>query len=618
MAQDKYDNPREWYAFTENPFDGHQGLPAAEYLCPEEIDKLRGLHQTPTKNHYRIYCNIVYRVANTIFEAVSEQTTHALDYSTMIHTGASTWAKNQLPVKGAKIWHTFAPGQPRHKPLQLIDVINSITNPKCYAVGTKTTANYNPIYHLRIDVDMDLAYMDRSIDEIREELSRENDILTSLGFHPEFFRTGNRGHQIVIPIAQVWEIDQAKEAVAAITAKLQVETKHANFDKNNLNSIMRLPLGRHALTGQVAWMIDPTTGLNLPIHQQVAAVERAFTKQCRDSIELAFDGVNSSQDRDLYTDGVSTPEPAAVVEVTEDDGTAFNRPSGHVGTSWARKTMAEKFPPGQFRMWATNPPKGTPADQRHLYKNGIGAAIILYGSEVPHFNKAKRDEYVIAKLSDYVREVEESHPGSHANRIELITRYVPLNNIDPYYAKSEKLHKDLEGEVSEEDSAFGAALARLLVDQQIKRKDIKPRVFTDSALRTLERIGSLVSMEFRGNPQERNLYTDGVSTIAISGRTLVAAIAARWPEDAKCLKDVQTQLAWIMAGESCLVEVLTRHDDRQIKTEVTKYSKGAGYGLVRLEARRYNEVDKINAPRERSPQEHQQSNTDNPPPLKSY
>jgi len=493
---------------------GGQLAPAADYLDHDGIDYIRAHYTRPTTKHYAKHCPAIYRVASAIFNGLAEEIPHPDDLASALFRGPSIWATNQLPnkQKGIKIWHTYTSGCKRtgkgktwyEKGLTLIDIINALTDPKRYSIGAKSSPG-QPIHQLRIDVDMDSAWGQfGDIDDIRRELALEHALLTDMGYHPHYFRTGNRGHQIIIPIDTTRNHDRARQAINIICQHLEAAPRdwRAKIDCNSLDSIMRLPLGRHALTSQVAWMIDPATAEHLPMDQQVAAVESAFTKWSNDSLDLAFESDSSccNTDAETYnTDCVVTSQPVEDVKDRDIYTVTVSNPAHyHVGIGWARKVIDEGFEPGGFREWAY-------AGQGR--KNGIGAAILLYGTEVPNATPKERLAHIVERTIEYVCAVPESKPGLHANRASIVRYLVPRNNIDAYFNNAAKLHKDLGGVVIDEDERFGQALRRMLVEAQQANRDIKPRVFTSAALRTLEHIGALVHMLFR-ELKEKNIYCD--------------------------------------------------------------------------------------------------------------
>jgi len=162
------------------------------------------------------------------------------------------------------------------KSLECIDVLNALGNPVRFAVGNtdaRLKAEYwgeeatwefdrvpaTRVRHLRLDVDMNRAYEVEDHVAVVDELRRERDILAALGYTAHFFRTANRGHQIVIPTPH---LDRSVASLAMLMMRYALTLAERTprsvvVDKSNLDALMRLPLGRHAASGSVGWMIRP-------------------------------------------------------------------------------------------------------------------------------------------------------------------------------------------------------------------------------------------------------------------------------------------------------------------------------------------------------------------------
>jgi len=92
---------------------------------------------------------------------------------------------------------------------------------------------------------------------------------------------------------------------------------------------------------------------------------------------------------------------------------------------WAQNVLNDGFAPGEFDCWALNGPGK---------RNGIGAAILVFGEMVEgdwhsESDRARKIEFVIKRLIQYASEVPVLYEGERDERISLIRKLVPRNNV---------------------------------------------------------------------------------------------------------------------------------------------------------------------------------------------
>lgn len=526
---------------------------------------------------------------------------------------------------------------------------------------------YTYVRHLRLDVDMDSAYGEgpcnytaknysgRNPSWVHQELFLERAALYAMGLCAHFFRTGRRGHQIVIPTPF---LDRSVASLALLLMKhllssIQREPGRAKIDKSNLDCLLRLPLGRHTFGSNIAWFIDPDTGKNIPLEQQAQALEAAWLyngqgcetlAESADEISYALKDMGYDRDcditagvhdhdisvfltrilsglpscpfmdaykaaarqflpddfvwedfplrqedqakqgqpslfpDDIFLDGVfsdtavpdsAIPDAHNVNAVTLDilsqgAENIYDSPTGiftdrlvsqpeethrklsvKQGTGWAQKVIDEGFRPGQFYSWS-----------RSDGKNGIGAAIILWGRE-----------QAAEKLIEYVQKVDAN--ARHMRKREDWIRWaVPRNNIREYNETSQPCpHRDLMGTVLEIEGQRGEKVVEALI-QRRRVSAARRKTFDVKALVTIQHIIELIQVEARNTD-------DGL--LRLSFRTFAAGIKARWPEHGTNQEDIKRQMKWIVEGPGCLFSVLEAVKMPRTPYQATAYALGADF-----------------------------------------
>lgn len=297
--------------FSDNVMDRHPE-PLAYYLEREGWEVIQRMRR-PTSKTWLTHCPKTYAIAEAIYEGLPQK---------------QVWGK-----QGLNGWMTLTQGKQikirkgrfLQKSMGLIDVLNSLGNLRHYSLGSHDRkleelagddwyefdrVPITRVSHLRLDVDMDDAYRedmsywgiengwDKPKPEwVRRELAIEQSALCAMALYAYFFRTGRRGHQIVIP-TPVLDRSVASLVILmmrTLLSSLEREPNRAQIDKSNLDGLLRLPLGRHSATDNVTWFLDPDTGNNVPLEEQAQALEEAWVYQRR-GCEVLEESANAISD----------------------------------------------------------------------------------------------------------------------------------------------------------------------------------------------------------------------------------------------------------------------------------------------------------------------------------
>ena len=610
-------------------FDAHT-LPAAAYLDPEGWTEIMEIRSRNSK-HWRRFCPNTYAVATALFGGLIQ---HDLWGQ---HHGKGQWktmtaGKKPKERKPAEALAEAARGDAGagglgqengsrrkrtwpDKRMALIDVLNSLGHPDRYALGS-TDARLNiyerediwrhPFFEtcvnrLRIDVDMERAWGRSAIfnqdqGEVADEISRETALIKSLGMTPHFFKTGGRGHQIVIPTPT---LDRSVASLLVLmirylladgrTPRKKPRYKVLEVDKSNVECLMRLPLGRHAETKAVAWMIDADTANVLPPELQAEAVASAWNygglgcellEQSREALGLGLDAMHHDRDMSVCASAANAERFQALEEIvgglpdcptlsafhatcdawripslrrapmgTVPTGSQQQHhyicgavsPEGSLAVPQAlseqveREKQADTLGPRVKlgKGWAHQvldegfEPGGFFEWSHSSGRNGIGAAILFCDGD------RDRAEELLIRMA---RQVDCRSEEERQKRIDWIGWAVPRNNINLHYERPElNQHRNLHGVVMDEETDLALRVVEELVRRR-RESELPRKVFAVKSLTTLRHITELVQMEARSSADE---------FVRVSVRTLAAEIAARWPEDATDGKDVSRQMEWI-------------------------------------------------------------------------
>lgn len=152
------------------------------------------------------------------------------------------------------------------------------TTDRAFSHGT-TTFLPPPIRTLRFDVDFKpgRGWADLNIEEGMREIRREVGLCSNLGLNGEVFRTGGKGHQLVMALP--CEVDLSVASMLSWMYKQIHELSAPNapkVDKTNLDSNLREPGGRHVNGGELALFVDVESDCFHSIEKQAELFVRAF------------------------------------------------------------------------------------------------------------------------------------------------------------------------------------------------------------------------------------------------------------------------------------------------------------------------------------------------------
>lgn len=279
---------------------------------------------------------------------------------------------------------------------------------------------YNLVTCLRLDVDMERSWRRRDLNAIAQQVRAERACARCLGLPYRCFRTGRKGHQIVIPLPVPTPHLLAWWWMIAFKTLLGNNLHpDATLDKDNLTSLLRLPGGLHQDQQRLALWIDADTmrlhdietqarlmgdGFRYPDEEDSAYIppcefhrsgrevlaalaERDHDKHyvpggdrqdlffgvvedlpvnvavrvflhALDAMAITADEVDGDDDfREIEA------QDAAAFSKAVTDGTAFD-------LEWARRVVADGFSPGEFWEWLSM--EG---------RRGILALWLVYGKD---------------------------------------------------------------------------------------------------------------------------------------------------------------------------------------------------------------------------------------------
>ncbi len=277
--------------FDQNIFTCHT-MPLAGYLESEGYAEIAPKKKVNAADYERLVPTTT-TIARAMFSALPQRDRWGRQVQG--RTGGQ-WVTE---VRGQ--WYPARNGSKRPgKSLTAHDLLRSLARPNVFAFG-RTDAHVEEVefprfraeeFHttsvdcLCLDVDMDFAWERQDAGMIHHEIAREHEIARALGLFYRVFRTGSRGHQVVIPLPAAIDRSVATWLLYGFVSLLEQyhlrdtaeNSNHllAKADVSNLEKIIRIAGGRHIRTGRLALWIDPGTGHLHDLAQQSELMRRGY------------------------------------------------------------------------------------------------------------------------------------------------------------------------------------------------------------------------------------------------------------------------------------------------------------------------------------------------------
>ncbi len=272
-------------SFDTNPFAFHT-LPLAAYIEPAGYEALT-CYKSVRMSHYERLVPLTLDCARGLSAGLVEDEKWARQFR---RRDGGQWSQEvrweRYPARGDK----DRPG----KRIELQDILRTLTRPNVYAVARtdehvkeREKDHFDPrafrtlsVRTLCLDVDMPAVWKSNDIHAFKQELALEQQLAHALGLPYSVFRTGGKGHQIVIPLPHAIDRSAASwilAAYASLLEPIQARWGHAIRDADNLRGLVRLAGGRHISTGRLALWIDPRTGNLHPLDKQIELMRTGYT-----------------------------------------------------------------------------------------------------------------------------------------------------------------------------------------------------------------------------------------------------------------------------------------------------------------------------------------------------
>lgn len=585
----------DWNLLTPHPFDFHDA-PFGAILEPDGYAMMRG-RKSRTVKAYREVMPLTTQIASEIFDSLAcldvwgehraakkVAGTVKTDEGFFKPTADVSWmtytaGKRVLVKTGERAGQTFP-----MRPMVLLDVIKALASPEHFAIANKDVWDWGQSDRLlrqaRIDIDLDYVFDRAHLELLQAQVAQARAVFAAFGLTAEVMRTGNRGIQVLatIPLMPRHLASVIIQMLRYVLKSAALPQWRAKDYQSNLDGLMRLPLGRHAFTGNVAWMLGDDAHV-LPVECQARAVHNALSApstmstdwvdEMNEFLSNRFfcpaskldDGVLPLLAEAMPRNGLVTvleeacqqfsipfvvrPTVAAMPAVTtaaeqevlEDPASAPLRSNIPVDKRRARAIFDAGYKAGEsykYHMIKT-------ADGKRG-KNGIGMALVLADGDV---EQARR------MLHQQAREMPVESEAAVNARISRVDYCLNLDADGlPFNKTYHRLQallasrkcKNLAGTVMavETERAIAAA-AHLAELRQFSSHRVK--TFQPKALTTVQHLLELLQMETRCSE-------DG--TARVSYRTLAAEISSRWPGDATHAMDVSRQMEWVTPTPKCL------------------------------------------------------------------
>lgn len=405
--------------FDRNVFARHN-QPFAAYVEPEGHALLMAM-RAPKLENYKNLIPRTYKIAEEMLSAVPMRQQWGHQY------GSGESARWATKTAGRVI--EVGNGKTCQREMQLSDALKHFSG-RIKAMGNKDThfsglERWNKqtktmepvitsVQTLRVDVDMDDVFSNQNPEQLASEIYLQRQIAHSMGLAYGVFCTGGRGVQVVMPLPIAVPRPIASVLLYVYTKCLKHRQKPwSKTDKTNLKSIMRLPGGVHAGSGNVGLWIDPDAMKLYPIdiqaHLMAAGLKQAldpssevfekhvFWHECKtlaDYLKTAgvpeWDNLSERQFEQLvqgvpknrfishYLEArpitaIAVPQalPVGALNAVQQGHDSFDTPrnqSDGSGSEWAKGVWAEGYDAGASYEYFTK-------------RGGIRAAVILFGNE---------------------------------------------------------------------------------------------------------------------------------------------------------------------------------------------------------------------------------------------
>ena len=461
----------------------------------------------------------------------------------------------------------------------LVGKTKSIANtdvPTLLAWDPATGWEYNLVTCLRLDVDMEKSWRRRDLDAIAQQIRTERTCARSLGLPYRCYRTGGKGHQIVIPLPVPTPHLLAWWWLTALKTLIENNCHpDAILDKDNLTSLLRLPGGIHQDQARLAMWINPDTMCLHDIATQAQMMGDGFRYPEEDDMtyippcefhgagmemlevmarhghdkhdvpgpnrhdlffsvvgELpvnkvvriflhALDMTATNEEADTEEADTETADDVGVVaerlHAKAQDVAAFSkaaRSDGGFNSRWAQRVVADEFSPGEFWEWLNM--EG---------RRGILALWLVYGE-----NTLKE---AIA-MAERVPCRSEAHRRKRIRTIKSYWHHFEIKDgqgtrarLQGASAKDLDRRRTITGDLTAESLALAESLGQAIQDtRKVQTRNL------DTLFRTIHVIVLAMQQSHNGH-------------IQISAQMLADSVCERWPETSVTRKNVDRLLAWL-------------------------------------------------------------------------
>ena len=474
----------------------------------------------------------------------------------------------------AGVWYENARFKHRGERMRLLDVCKMLVGKTKAIANTDaptplgwdrdTGWEYNLVTCLRIDVDMEQSWRRRNLDAIAQQIRTERACTRSLGLPYRCFRTGGKGHQIVIPLPIPTPHLLAWWWMMALRTLIE-NNRHpdAVLDKDNLTSLLRLPGGVHQDQARLALWVNPDTvrlhdiatqaqmmgdGFRYPEEDDMAYIPPCeFHGAGKEMLDLMARRGHDKHDvpgpdrHDLFFSVVKDLPVNKVVQIflhaldmmavtcenangvhhevhaKVQDVATFSEAIGNgegFNLEWAQRVVADEFAPGGFWEW--------------LNMEGRRGILALW---LVHGENAQKEALAMAERVPCRTEAQ------RRKRIRTIKSYWSKFEIKDAQETRVHVHgttpKDLDnlntvtGDLAAGHLALAASLGQSVQDTgKVQARNL------DALLHALH----VLLLAMQQSP-------DG--HIQISAQTLANSVCERWPETNVTRKDADRLLAWL-------------------------------------------------------------------------